>query len=106
MLGGVVGGAVIVDNASRLDLFGDLARVLLCIGRDVRIMHSSLQVMATGKMVRHCKAEVDMNYAPCGLQRRGWVLRYCMRMTLCEGKEVELGMRVDGRIVGLKCDYL
>jgi hypothetical protein len=49
-----------------------------------------------------------MIYAPCGLQRRGWVLTYCMRMTLCKGKEVGLGMGMggDGRIVGLKCDYL
>ena len=104
MLGGVVGAAVIGDNASRLDLFDGLTRVLLCLGRDVRIVHSSL-VMATGKTVSLHEAEVDMDYAPCGLQRRGWVLNYCTRMTLCEGKDGE-GMEVDGGIGRLKCDYL
>jgi hypothetical protein len=82
----VLGGGVIVDSAGPLDLFDDLARVLLCLGRDVRVMHSGL-AMATGMMLRHCdgdiKAEVNMNYAPCGLQRRGWVLTYCMRVALC-----------------------
>jgi hypothetical protein len=47
-------------------------------------MHSGL-VVATGVMLRHCnsdiKAEVTMNYAPCGLQRRGWIL---MMIALCK----------------------
>ena len=47
-----------------------------------------------------------MDYAPCGLQRRGWILTHCLRIALCKGTEVKW-MEVDERDrVGLKCVYL
>ena len=49
---GWLSGAVIVDDVRPLDVFDDLARVLLCLGRDIRVMHSGL-VMDTDMMLRH-----------------------------------------------------